>query len=85
MRRRLTLARVPRFATFASGWGWYDTPGVSKLTVGAFHKKDQRIGLDGCSRLVACFVPLSQYLTHKWQIKGPFSGKFKFFSKFTRQ
>ena len=53
----IRLARVPRFATFASG-GMGTTPGVSKLSVGALRQRDQRVGIDEYSRVGTCFFTL---------------------------
>ena len=56
----ITLVRVPRFVTFASGRGLVQPPGVSKLSDGALPNKDQLFGLDECSRLVTFFAPTSR-------------------------
>ena len=64
--RLLTLARKPRFATFASvgGEGWCDPPlGVSKRSVVDLSGKDQQIALAEYSRLVVLFLVLGHYLT----------------------
>ena len=52
----------PSFATFTNGWGG-QTPGVSKLSVGALRNKGERIWRDEYSRLVAYVMLLGQYLT----------------------
>ena len=57
-----------------------DTPGISKLSVGALRNKDQRIGLDKCSRLATCGLNQSQYLTQLWHLQGQISEKSTFFS-----
>ena len=69
MGRGLTLARFLFFATFASGGGGCDPPGVSKLSVLEFSEKNSGL-LMTILAIGSAFLILGQNLTQFWGIKG---------------